>query len=217
VALTPSMVLYLFLGATAIGVVIIAVDPGDPDVMHRPPRDPKMTITNRTAVLFWLLYAAVLFVGALIALVAGPDEPRTDAPSASMTMAFAVMGLGTIFNAVTNRRDPASGLVPPILKALAIGLIPAALIVLATRVDFLQHALLTQPLTGWQWLVCVGLALALPLVIEVSKWIRRRRVPAVTVDVQRTVAPVRALGNVAGQNGGTPDRPQRSHPVTALE
>ena len=36
-----------------------------------------------------------------------------------MTMTFVVMGLGTIFNALANRRDPASGLGPPILRALA--------------------------------------------------------------------------------------------------
>ena len=38
VALTPLMVLYLLVFVTAAGVVIIAVDPGAPDVMHRPPR-----------------------------------------------------------------------------------------------------------------------------------------------------------------------------------
>ena len=57
VALTPSMVLYLLFFATALGVVIIAVDPGDPDVMHRPPRDPTLHITNRTAILLWIAYA----------------------------------------------------------------------------------------------------------------------------------------------------------------
>ena len=40
VAMTPPMVLFLLFFATAIGVAIIAIDPGDPDVMHRPPRDP---------------------------------------------------------------------------------------------------------------------------------------------------------------------------------
>ena len=50
VAMTPTMVLYLLFFATAGGVVIIAVDPGDPDVMHRPPRDPAVPITNRSAV-----------------------------------------------------------------------------------------------------------------------------------------------------------------------
>ena len=43
VALTPPMVLYLLIFVTAAGVVVIAVDPGAADVMHRPPRDPKLT------------------------------------------------------------------------------------------------------------------------------------------------------------------------------
>jgi len=177
VALTPSMVLYLLFFVTVAGVVVIAVDPGDPDVMHRPPRDPKMPITNRTAVLFWVLYAAVLFLAALTPLVAGPDQPSPDRPSASMTMTFVVMGLGTVFNALTNRRDPASGLTPPILKAVAISVAPVILIVLATEVGFLQRSLLTQELTGTQWLACIALALALPVVIEASKGIRRLRTP----------------------------------------
>jgi Ca2+-transporting ATPase len=190
------MVLYLFFFATAVGVVVIAVDPGDPQVMHRPPRDPAVPITNPRAVLFWLLYAAVLFGAALVPLVAGPDQPRTDAPSAAMTMAFVVLGLGTVGNAITNRRDPGCGLLPPIVKATAIGLITVALLVLATRVDFLQQNLLTQPLTGPQWLVCLALALALPVVVETVKLVRRRRVPRATVDPLLAVAPVRGRPQV---------------------
>ena len=197
VALTPSMVLYLFFFATAIGVIIIAIDPGDPEVMHRPPRDPEVPIINPRAVLFWLLYAAVLFGAALVPLVAGPDQPRTDAPSAALTMTFAVMGLGTVGNALVNRRDPASGLLPPILKAAAIGLIPVALTILATRADFLQKNLLTQPLTGAQWLACLGLALVLPLVVESAKWIRRTRAPQPAVDPERAVTPERARTGAA--------------------
>jgi Ca2+-transporting ATPase len=204
VALTPSMVLYLFFCATAVGVVIIAVDPGDPEVMRRPPRDPKVPITNRMAILHWVLYAAVLFGAALLPLVAGPDEPRTDAASAAMTMTFVVLGLGTVGNAVTNRRDPASGLLPPILKALAIGLIPIALIVLATRVDFLQRSLLTQPLTGAQWLACIALALALPVVVEAVKAVRRNRAPRPAFDARRAVEPARARTDTAPVPGGSP-------------
>ena len=174
VALTPTMVLFLLFFCTAAGVVVITVDPGDPDVMNRPPRDPKVPITNRTAVLFWILYGAVLFVAALIPLVAGPDAPSVDKASASMTMTFVVMGLGTVFNALTNRRDPTSGLTAPILQALAISLVPVAMIVLATQLPGLQAGLLTTSLTGLQWLECVGLALLLPIVIEVSKVVRRR-------------------------------------------
>ena len=141
VALTPTMVLFLLFFATAAGVVVITVDPGDPDVMNRPPRDPKIPITNRTAILFWILYGAVLFLAALVPLVAGPDAPSVDRASASMTMTFVVMGLGTVFNALTNRRDPTSGLTAPILQALAISLVPVALIVLATQLPGLQAGL----------------------------------------------------------------------------
>src|SRR5262249_3992719 len=68
VALTPLMVIYLLVFATATGVVVIALDPGDPDVMHRPPRDPKLPITNRTAVIFWAIYGFVLAVAAFVPL-----------------------------------------------------------------------------------------------------------------------------------------------------
>jgi Ca2+-transporting ATPase len=183
---------------TVSGVAIIAVDPGDPNVMDRPPRDPKLPITNRGAVIMWVVYAAVLFVCAIVPLAWGPDEPSTDAPSTALTMTFVVMGLGTIVNAIANRRDPSSGLTPPILKALGIATIPVALIILATRVDFLQDSLLTKPLTGLQWLACIGLALPLLLVIEVGKLIRRRRVPRpVTIDARRAVTPARAVSESA--------------------
>ncbi len=193
VALTPPMVLYLLFFATAVGVAIIAVDPGDPDVMHRPPRDPAVAITNRTAVLTWIAYAAVLFVAALLPLVAGPDEPSTDRPSVSLTMTFVVMGIGTAMNAIVNRRDPTSGLEPPIGKAALIAMIPVLMMFLATQLPTLQQALLTTSLSPLQWLVCVLLAAALPIVVEISKAIRRRRsVPPEPVDVDRAVTPQRA-------------------------
>jgi len=198
VALTPMMVIYLLIFVTAAGVVIIALDAGDPDVMHRPPRDPKVPITNRTAVILWIVYGAVLAAAAFVPLVAGPDEPSTSHPTASLTMTFVVMGLGTVFNALTNRRDPATGLTPPILTAVGVALVPIALIFLATQLPSLQHGLLTTALTGPQWLAAIGLALTLPLVIEAGKWIRRRRAPELTtLDIARAVAPARALSETA--------------------
>jgi Ca2+-transporting ATPase len=203
VALTPLMVLFLLFFATAVGVVVIAVDPGDPNVMTRPPRDPNLPISNRAAVMHWVLYGGVLFIAAFIPLVAGPDDPRTDVGTASLTMTFVVMGLGTVFNALTNRRDPASGLEAPILKALAISLVTIVMLVLATQLPGLQAGLLTVDLTGKQWLACAGLAALLPIVIEGSKWWRRRNAPAATVvDVRSAVAPARA-GTQGGTKGGT--------------
>jgi Ca2+-transporting ATPase len=198
VALTPGMVLYLLLFATAPGVLVIAIDPGTADVMHRPPRDPKVPITNRGAVMLWVIYATALFVAAFIPLVLGPDEPSPNEPSASLTMTFAVMGIGTAFNALTNRRDPATGLASPLLKALGISLVSITLVFLATELETLQKGLLTTSLTGNEWVACFGLALLLPIVVETSKWIRRRRAREVTLfDPQQAVAPERALTKAA--------------------
>jgi Ca2+-transporting ATPase len=203
VAMTPPMVLYLLFFATAIGVVIIAVDPGDPDVMHRPPRDPAVPITNRSAVVKWIIYAFVLFVAAGVPLVAGPDEPSTTQGTVSMTMTFVVMGLGTVFNAVVNRRDPTSGLTPPIVKALAIGLIPVVLVFLATQLPTIQTGLLTVALSPRQWLVCFGLAALLPIVVEADKAVRRRgqRKPT-PVSPEHAVAPARAWHTPATEDSG---------------
>jgi Ca2+-transporting ATPase len=190
VALTPLMVLYLLFFVTVPGVVVIAVDPGDPDVMSRRPRDPKLPIANRGAITAWVIYAFALFVAALLPLVIGPDDPKSDAPSVSITMTFAVMGFGTIFNALTNRRDPGSGLAPPVLRALAISFVPALMIVLATELPGLQKGLLTEELSGRQWFACLGLAALLPIVIEGRKWLlRRRAAEEEPLDVRRAVAP----------------------------
>ena len=194
VALTPSMVLFLLFFATAVGVVVIAVDPGDPDVMHRGPRDPKLPIANRVAITMWLVYAAVLFVAALVPLIAGPDQLSTDHASVSMTMTFAVMGFGTVFNAITNRRDPTSGLASPVVKAVAISMITVALVFLATELPRLRGAMMTTPLSGLQWLAVIGLALLLPIVVESGKWIRRRRMPQEgPFDAGEVVVPARAV------------------------
>lgn len=193
VAMTPSMVLFLLFFATAVGVVIIAVDPGDPDVMHRPPRDPAVPITNRSAVIRWIGYAFVLFLAALAPLVAGPDEPSTTQGTVSITMTFVVMGLGTTFNAVVNRRAPTSGLTPPIVKALAIGMIPVVLLFLATELRAFQSGLLTVGLSPREWLTCFGLAVLLPIVVELDKLVTRRgqRTPA-TLSPEHALAPARA-------------------------
>ena len=192
-AMTPTMVLYLLFFATSAGVIIIAVDPGDPDVMHRPPRDPSVPITNRSAVVMWVVYAAALFLAALGPLALGPDEPTSGAASVSMTMTFVVMGLGTVFNGLVNRRDPTSGLSAPVVKALLIGLVPAVMVFLATELPRLQHALHTTSLSGGQWLTCVALAAVLPLVVEVGKVVRRHRSqPPAASSPQAVVAPSRA-------------------------
>ena len=199
VALTPVMVLFVGLFIVIFPVIVVATDPGAPDIMNRPPRDPKVPITNAPAVWRWIGYGAVRFLAGFVCLAWGPDAPSIDAPSASMTMTFAVMAFGAILGGLVLRRDPASGLMPPILKALAILAIPAVIVVLGTELPFMQQWLMTESLTGPQWLVVFGLSLVGAVVPEVDKWIRRRRAPRPqTTDVHAAVDPSRARPVTAG-------------------
>ncbi len=175
VALTPLMVLFLNFFVAVGPVVAIMVDETPPGIMSEPPRDPNVGITNPAAVSRWVGYGATLFLATLVPLLFGPDELRVDAPSASMTMAFVVIGFGTVLSGLVMRRDPESGLSPPILRTVGILAIPAFLVIMAVETAFLQRALGTMSLTGGQWLVSASLSLVIVVVVGADKWIRRVR------------------------------------------
>ena len=112
------------------------------------PRDPNLGISNGKAVRRWILYGSVLCISSGLPLVLGPDTPSPDHATASMTMAFVVMGLGSVLSGLVLRREPESGLAAPLLTAVKVLSAPAILVVLATELDFLQGWLTTQSLTG---------------------------------------------------------------------
>jgi Ca2+-transporting ATPase len=177
VALTPMMVLWLNFLVAGAPVIVIMIAPVQSGLMQLSPRDPSHKLTNPAEVTRWLLYGGTLFLVTLVPLVWGPDTPSASEASAAMTMAFMVMGFGTLFSGLALRRDPDSGLLPPLLRTLGILAIPGVLLILTTTWSPLQRLLDTQPLTGEQWLGALGLALIVLIVIETEKWIRRRRLP----------------------------------------
>ena len=88
--------------------------------------------------------------------------------------------------------DGTSALSPPILKALAIALIPVALVFSPRSSPPSRRPLLTEPLAAQQWLACLGLAGVLRVVVEGSKVVRRRRHSDLHSSARETVvAPAR--------------------------
>jgi Ca2+-transporting ATPase len=174
-ALTPMMVLFLNFFVASAPVIVILLEPVSPGLMQRPPRDPKVPLTNRIEITRWLIYGGTLFIVTMIPLLFGPDTPSAVEPSASMTMAYAVMAFGTIATGLATRRDPESGVAPPAAKALGILAIPALLVVVTTTWAPFQQLLQTQALTAEQWLQSLLLGLVVLGVVEIEKATRRRR------------------------------------------
>jgi P-type Ca2+ transporter type 2C len=123
IALTPLMVLFLLFFISIFPVVTIMHEQPGPGMMARPPRDPKVKLSNPVAIRQWAFYGGMLFL-----------------------------------------------------------------------VTFMQQLLLTTSLTGGQWAACIGLALLVPITIELSKIPRRRHLLApapVAIDPVEAVAPQR--------------------------
>lgn len=187
VPLTPLMVLFLNFFITIFPVVVIMLDEPTADLMANPPRDPAQTIARPAAVVQWLFYGGLMFVTTLIPLLLHPDRLSPTEPNVPVTMAFVVSAFGSLLGGIAMRRDPASGLLPPILNAVTWLSIPAALTVAVVEIGFLQRWLGTTALDGTQWLICLGLAAIVPIAIELEKWMRRVRA------ARRASAPISAV------------------------
>ncbi|MGW5381327.1 cation-translocating P-type ATPase [Nocardia sp. NPDC003963] len=193
VALTPLMVLFQHFFITLFPVAVIMSDPPPPDLMRKPPRDPKAPIAHRAAFAQWLGYGVLQFAVTLAAMLAAPGDWSTTAGNVPMTTAFVVLSLGSVLGGLAMRRDPASGFAPPILRALRILSVPVVVTVFAVELGFLQDLLMTTSLTGGQWLACLGWSLIVPAVVEADKAFRRRRgVPAGPISTAAAVEPARA-------------------------
>jgi Ca2+-transporting ATPase len=175
VALMPMMALFLNFFVAIFPVAAIMTDVADPTVMQEKPRDPSVPIFSKRTGPRWIFYGLVLAAASLAPLAWGPDEPSIDGPSVSMTMAFAVMGMSTAISGLVMRHDRRFALAQPLLRFAGILAIGAVLIVFATELDVLQRWLKTVPLTAPQWGVVLGLALVMPLAVEVDKAIQRLR------------------------------------------
>jgi Ca2+-transporting ATPase len=169
------MVLFLNFFVTIFPVAVIITDPPAPDLMSGPPRDTKVTITNSRAVVQWLFYGFVGFIVTLAALLLAPGPMSATEPSVPLTMAFVVQALGCVLGGLAKRRDPESGFGPPIIGAVKLLAIPLLLTVAAVELEFMQKLLLTTPISADQWWACIGLAVIVPIVVELDKAIRRRR------------------------------------------
>jgi Ca2+-transporting ATPase len=175
VAMLPLQVLFLNFAVAVVPIIIISLDPPDPEDMQRPPRDPSVRIFNRTTGIRWITLGLLLGGMALATVAFGPGEPSIDGPSTPVTMGFVVVGLGTAVAGFVMHRNPGSSFARPVLVPALWTLGAVAVMIAATEVAFLRTWLDTVELTTTQWWVCIGAALVFGAVVELDKaWQRTR-------------------------------------------
>jgi len=169
--LLPIQILWINLVTDGLPALALAVDPPEPDVMRRPPLDPRAPLLEKARLVLmgsqgFLLAAVAVLAFALSFYVRGESLEQ------ARTLTFVVMVLSQLFHAFASRSTQHSILT---LGFLTNGALVAAVVVSAVLQGFIVQLTWTQdvfkvvPLDVEEWLLGVGLALA-PLVLgEVRK------------------------------------------------
>jgi P-type Ca2+ transporter type 2C len=161
--LLPLQLLWLNMVTDTFPALALAIEPGDPDVMRRPPRDPREAMLSRDFLGRVTAYAALIAGATLAALW----WAMTYAPHAATTMVFMALAFAQIFH-LGNARS--SG---PVLAFRAATANPAAIAAVVVSVLLQLAALLFAPLAnvlrlvplGWQEWAVIVIVSAIPAVI----------------------------------------------------
>jgi Ca2+-transporting ATPase len=173
VPLTPLQILWLNLLTDTLPALSLAVAPGAPDLMARPPRPPRAPLFDGRAIRAGLGFAAVIAGGALAAFaLALRAEP--EALARARTICFLALGLAQVAQ-LSNVRDHPAGwraagralATPPALAAAVTILLLLATVAVPPLARVMRAAPPTEAL-GWVTLAALA---ALPALVG---WIARR-------------------------------------------
>lgn len=172
--LLPAQILWLNLVTDGLEDEALAFEPGEPDVLLRPPRSPREGIISR---LLWertLLTAVVIAVGTLALFRWELD--RGGSLLQAQTVALTTLVMFEAFqagNARSERRsvfrlNPFSNRFLIVATVAALGIHMAALYIPAT-----QYVLRVTPIDAAAWARIILVAASVIMAVEAHKWIRR--------------------------------------------
>ena len=172
--LSAVQILYVNLATDGLPALALAVDPPEPGLMNRKPRQPKTGIFTRPVVMLIViggLWSAAVNLG-LFAWAVHSGRSREEA----MTMTFASLVLIQFVKAYNYRSDRHSVLTRPFAnKWLNLAILwELALLALIIYVPILHEPFDTFSLPLVDWVVILLLAMTVSPVLELAKWMERR-------------------------------------------
>jgi Ca2+-transporting ATPase len=172
-----TQLLFVNLATDGLPALALAVDPPSPEIMEKPPRDPKKSIFNRPVNVFILgvgMWTALIGLGVFIwALRAGKTVIE------AQCLCFVTLILAEMFNAYNSRSKKYSVFRLGVWnnKWLNLSVLSSvAMTLLVVYVPILQEPFNTYSLSIIDWLVCLLAAATLFGAVEASKAIKVARI-----------------------------------------
>jgi Ca2+-transporting ATPase len=173
IPLQPIQILWINLVTDGLPGLALAAEPGEPHLMHRPPRPPTESIFAHG------MWQHILWVGLLIGTLSIVTQAWAFSQNVahSQSMVFSVLTFSQMFQVLAIRSERESlwriGVLSnrPLLLAV---LATFALQLAVLYVPWLQPIFKTAPLSAMELAGCVLLASLVLAAVEVEKWLVRR-------------------------------------------
>jgi P-type Ca2+ transporter type 2C len=172
--LTAVQILYVNLATDGLPALALAVDPPDPNLMQRQPRNPQTGIFTRPVITLMLVggvWSTMVNLGLFVwAWNSGRGHDE------AVTMTFVSLVLIQFFKAYNFRSDRRSVLNQPFANTwLNVAIVwELVLLGLIIYVPFLQQPFGTFSLSPIDWGIIISLAFSVSPVLEAAKWLERR-------------------------------------------
>jgi Ca2+-transporting ATPase len=172
--LTAVQILYVNLATDGLPALALAVDPPEPDLMARHPRDPRIGVFTRPLVVL-LVVGGLWSAAANFTLFWGLQRAGRTLEEA-MAMTFVCLVIIQFFQAYNYRSDRLSILHRPFANRwLNLAVVwELALLAVVVYLPFLQGPFGTFHFGGADWLLTIAVALTIVPVLETVKWLERR-------------------------------------------
>ena len=172
--LTAVQLLYVNLATDGLPALALAVDPPEPDLMQRKPRDPRVGVFTRP-LLIMLVAGGVWSAVANLSLFAWALQSGRPLDE-SVTMTFVSLVLIQFFNAYSYRSARLSVFHRPFANRwLNLSIVwETILLTVIVYVPWFHGPFKTYSLSAADWAIVLAVSLTIVPVLEFAKWMQRR-------------------------------------------
>jgi Ca2+-transporting ATPase len=174
-ALTTIQILWINLTTDGLPAIALGVDPADPDVMERKPRNPKESVFTKDVKIYLISVPVIMTI---LLLVAYFSTLHIEGLVGARTQLFTAIVLMELANAVSARSLKHTVFRVGVFKnrflwaAIGSSLVLQLIVLYVPQLHSLFDVTYPEPL---DWLVAIGFALLVFSIIEIGKYVATKR------------------------------------------